>query len=46
MKYLINVLLYVALGAMMLHMGFLPNNWEYWAVIAIAFALSVNALLW
>ena len=46
MKYIINVLLYVALGLFMQSCGITPRVWQYWAVLFCSCGLSINALLW
>lgn len=46
MKYLINVLLWVTLGALLTIVGCPCNTWQYWAVFACVLAISVNIMLW
>ena len=46
MKYLINTLLWVALGTLLAISGIPVTTWQYWAVFACVFCMSVNVMLW
>ena len=46
MKYLINVFLWVILGALLTIAGYPCVTWQYWAVFACVIAINVNIMLW
>ena len=46
MKYVLNVILFIVLGLALYAEGIHCTSWVYWAVMACAVGISVNASLW
>ena len=46
MKYLMNMLLFLALAIVLCTAGVFVTNWQYWAIIGIVFGIAINAMMW
>ena len=46
MKYLINALLFLALGVSLLCADVLVSTWQYWAIMSCVIGIAINATLW